>query len=190
MNRKNRPIPDDFRELALTMPRYKLALHYVVAQRTIQLWFQKLGIEGKWQNIAAEKTRRPAPADLAQVAPTMTRNALCKHYHCSDRVLLRWLSEAGIQCQIYAPTPPRRDKAPARPKPVHNTPPRQRVIATTSKTLYDCAADTLRRERFHVHRCNERGGFDLKGKFWRCGYSILTNDELLARAAKYEQRAA
>lgn len=188
MNRKNRPIPDDFRELALTMPRYKLALHYVVAQRTIQIWFETLGIEAKWQNIAAEKTRRPVPADFMQVAPTMTKAGLFRHYRCSDRVVARWLAETGVQCLVYIPNPPRKPSAPPKLRQVPGAKPRQ--ITQTNKTMFDLAADVLRRERFHVHRCNERGGFDLKGQYWRCGYSVLTDDELLARAAKYEQRAA
>jgi hypothetical protein len=190
VNRKNRPIPDDFRDLALTMPRYKLALHYVVAQRTIQVWFEKLGIEGKWQNIAAEQTRRPIPADFAQVAPTKTRTALCKHYRCSDRVAMRWSVESGVACMPYTPTPPRKAPAAPRQRPALVPGAKPRQIAQTNKTMFDLAADVLRRERFHVHRCNERGGFDLKGQYWRCGYSILTDDELLIRAAKYEQRAA
>lgn len=189
-SRKNRPIPDDFRELAMTMPRYKLALHYVVAQRTIQLWFERLGLEGKWQTIAAEKTRRPVPADFMQVAQTMTKAALCRHYRCSDRVVMRWLAEMGATCLVYTPIPPRKVASAPKLRPVLQPGARPRQIAQTNKTMFDLAADVLRRERFHVHRCNERGGFDMRGQYWRCGYSVMTDDELLIRAAKYEQRAA
>ena len=187
MARNARPIPPEFRSIALTMPRHKLATKYKVAQKTIQLWFEQLGIQGKWQQIAQSPSIRPMPEDFPKVAPTMTKFALCRHYRCSDRVVLRWLTEAGVQAAVYVPVPPKaKERAPGKIK----TQITKSTIAATTKTIYDCAADTLRRERFTVYRCDNRGRFDLKGDYWRCGFSVMTDDELLERAAKYERRAA
>ena len=39
-------------------------------------------------------------------------------------------------------------------------------------------------------RCNDKGGYDPKGKMWRVGWSILTGAELLERAERTKARAA
>lgn len=57
-------------------------------------------------------------------------------------------------------------------------------------SMFDEAADALRRERFVVFRCDDRGRADQKGEFWRLGNTLLTPDELLQRAEKYRRKVA
>lgn len=56
-----------------------------------------------------------------------------------------------------------------------------------SSIVYDIAANTLRRERFLVNPCTQYGKYSVNGKFWRVGRNILTPDELLEKAARYDK---
>lgn len=54
----------------------------------------------------------------------------------------------------------------------------------------EAAVGNLRRNGWIVHLCNERGAYDPKGKLWRVGNLVLTEDQLIERAAKYERLVA
>ena len=174
-NRK--PLPDDFAQVAPTMFRYELKRRYGAKDETIKRWLGEAGVSAR-EYISPK--RRPVPDDFAQVAPRMHKAAIERHYRACPEAVARWLVETGIR--------------PATAKPIAGmrmgTGKPHVVGVSRGKTMFDCAADTLRRERFTVYRSNERGGFDPQGEFWRVGMSVLTCDELLLRAAKYERRAA
>lgn len=176
-----REMPEDFAEVALTMTRHDLAVHYKTSNRKIQKWFRELGLHTRYGKGLPAWNRRPVPEGYAELAPKMSGNQLGQHFGTSYTVVMRWAEETGIYPRAYEPNA----NSASRMGQSHKV-----GLSSTNKTIYDCAADTLRRERFHVHRCNERGAFDLKGQYWRCGYSVLTDEELLVRAAKYERSAA
>lgn len=171
-----RPVPDDFRTMARIMPAVDLARHYRAGTSTVVRWFQESGARRLAPMV---HNRKPVPADFAEVAPRLHAKAICLHYAASPETVKRWLAETGLRPKVYD----------YRTHPV----PRGYVPAAVTgrvRSLYDDAADTLRRERFTVFRCDQRGRFEQKGDFWRVGNSLLTGEDLLHRAAKYEQRAA
>lgn len=120
---------------------------------------------------------KPLPDDFRQVAPTMTKRELQRHYgvHWCGTID-RWLSEAGVQARKFIPRANRLSMM-GRPKAA--------VEIKRQKTDYEIAADVLRRERFPVNRCNQDGSYNLTGKYWRVGRNIYTPEELIQKAKRY-----
>lgn len=178
-----RPAPDDFSAMAATMTRRALCAHYRTSNRTILRWFFEKQVPRK---VPVSHNRRPIPDDFATIAPTMTHNALSGHYGCMRETVSRWMQESGIACLPFDRTKPR-----FVPGTRHNVLrlPHGHLAQTRVTSLYDDAADVLRRERFPVNRCNDKGVFDFAGKYWRVGWSIISPEELLQRAAKYRKAA-
>lgn len=120
---------------------------------------------------------KPVPEDFAQVAPTMTRSQLQRHYGVLwSGTIKRWLKETGATPRRFVPQRNRisqMGRVKATPKFERN------------RDDFEIAADTLRRERFPVNRCNQDGGFNANGKYWRVGRTILTGEELIERAKRY-----
>ncbi len=179
MHRK-RQMPQDFTQVMTAMPRHDLAAHYKASYSTIQRWIGETGQDVSFRKGIPARNRRPVPDDWAERAPAMTKHALKLHYGAGDTVIDRWAAETGVSPKVYVASGVlgrmgRRHRA--------------NLAVTQSKSLYDEAADELRRERFPVNRCNEKGLFDPQGDLWRVGWSILTADELLIRAAKYRRAA-
>lgn len=184
-----RAAPEDFAEIAATKTIYRLQKHYEVGERMIKRWMRETGITPTRKTGRIPHNRRPMPEDFREVAPHRTHRALCDYYKCSRGKIIDWLKEAGVATAGYTPV-----ERTARPAP------RPFIFRGHSKTLhhadlrtitmFDQAADELRRERFVVYRCNERGRYDEKGDFWRLGNTLLTPDELLKRADKYRKAAA
>lgn len=193
--------PADFELFAEKMTIDALHKHYVTGRRQIRRWLAEVNMTAAAASSRGGYAGRPVPDDFAKVAPTMSQNALSAHYGVDYKVIRRWAERSGVSPLICnrgpKPGTPRPKQRAEKPRKIgrHRTfgqlgAPNTSAIAPTSKTVFDLAADTLRRERFTVYRSNERGVFDLKGEYWRCGFSVLTGDELLARAAKYERSAA
>lgn len=175
--------PADFAQIAPTMVMSALLVHYRADDATVKRWVSETGISPKARGNGG-KRGAPAPEDFAQVAPTMGIVALAEHYGISHKTIKRWINETGIQAKPCN----RRPSTNKAKQNVSRILPRQ-IVQTRISTIYEEAADTLRRERFPVNRCDDRGRFDPKGKFWRVGWSILNNDELLQRAARYRKAA-
>lgn len=193
-----RPRPDDFAEIAPFKTVDALHLHYKTGRRQVRRWLAELNIKAGPALGAGGKPPKPAPDDFAEIAPTMSQTSLAVYYGVDHKVIRRWVKETGVSSQLSRRGPrlgqPRMPAAPKpKPKPSNwryaggNKPV---AVSSTSKTMLDLAADVLRRERFTVYRCDDRGRFDLKGEYWRIGFSVLTGDELLERAAKYDRIAA
>lgn len=201
MSQRFRERPADFEQFAATMTIDALHKLYVTGRRQIRRWLAEVGMKPAAATASGGRIGRPVPEDFAKVAPTMSQNALSVHYGVDFKVIRRWAERSGVSPLVCnrgpKPGTPRPKQRAEKPSKIgrHRTfgqlgAPNAHAIAPTSKTSFDLAADTLRRERFTVYRSNERGVFDLKGEYWRCGFSVLTGDELLARAAKYERSAA
>lgn len=177
-----RPVPQDYTQLAPTMGLVALAKHYRTGEKTVHRWAEKTGVH------PYVIVLRPAPSDWAELAPTMGLLALTRHYKTNHRIIKRWAKETGIEPKPYVPTPPK-PRAPKSVRKVARIRPGDFQIARTRvTTIYDDAANTLRAYAA-VYRCNDRGGFDERGKFWRMGNVVMTPSELLERAARYRKAA-
>lgn len=176
-----RLIPADFTEVAPTMCVNALAKHYRADDKTIKRWLSQTGICAAQGNQGGRRGT-PPPLDFAEIAPTLGLVALSKHYGISHKTIKRWMNETGVKAKPHVPhersQPKRKFNRVVRIRPGDFQISRTRVT-----TIYEDAANVLRAYTA-VYRCNERGGFDVKGKFWRAGNIILTPDELLERAAR------
>ena len=179
---RSMPVPDDFVELAAKHHAEHLKRHYDVSGNVIARWVRMSGVK------PVSGTKRSPPADFAEVAPTMTRSAMLRHYRADIRTINRWCEETGVQARQWIKNNPPRSWR------TDMSPTRSRVGAglqiTRTVSIYDLAADTLRRERWAVYRCTEKGKADFKGNFWRVGNIVCTPEELLERAARAKRRAA
>lgn len=188
-----RPVPNDFAQVAPTLCLSALSKHYQTSDMVVRRWCKNTGINPARATNRGGKAPRPAPADFARVAPTMSINALSAHYKINARGIKRWIEETGVASKPYIASPPKpRERRVSNPGAMSKMGRvnGSKLAPIRVKSIYDEAADVLRRERFLVNRCNERGGYDPQGKFWRVGWSTCTPDELLVRAARYERVAA
>lgn len=176
-----RPVPDDFAQQAKVCTRIKLERLYGVGHNVIRRWCKTAGV-------SPVSCIRPVPDDFAERAAVMLKQEMRVHYNVGHDTIQRWLDEAGIEALQYAPA--RKERSAQAPK--------RAVLATYAPTQarerhrdrFDMAADDLRRNRWVVYRCDDRGRADLKGKFWRAGNTVLTPDELLTKAARYSFKEA
>lgn len=180
---RSMPVPDDYAELAAIYHAEHLKRHYDVSGNVIDRWIRVSGIK------PVSGVKRAPPADFTALAPTMTKTALKDHYRADIRTIGRWYAETGADRLIVKPAPPT-----GRRRGAYNmTPSLSRaggnLSITRILTIHDQAADTLRRERWAVYRCTEKGKADFKGAFWRVGNVVCTPAELLERAARAERRA-
>lgn len=175
-------VPADLAQMAKAKGIEALQRHYGVGRSRMNRWLKVTGVTP----ILVTKPLAKLPADFTEVAPTLSKTKLAAHYQTSFKTVTRWLRETGVQTAIYVPTQPvgRGNVRPSRGNG------RANLVTLRTKSMFDEAADTLRRERFVVHRCDERGVYAEKGDLWRVGWSIHTPDELLQRAHRYLKRAA
>jgi len=172
------PVPADFARVAPTKSRAEIAEHYGVGKHIVARWVKESGIKGKPQ----VKTR-PMPDDFIANAATMHANALMRHYSTGYDLIARWCNQAGVTPQAAPPSKFMRPNLGRMGKP------QQAMTGSTVHTPHDDAAYVLRRF-FVVHRCNDRGAYDPKGKWWRVGINVCSPDELLAKAERYRERVA
>lgn len=175
-----RPIPDDFKQFAPGKAQHELMRHYRASQRTVSAWQQQAGIAKK-NNPPPPAPRRPVPDCFKERVRISYLNDLSRYYKASEKTVRRWLAEVGMK---PGKSVARRglDKA-GRPYVAS-------VSGFASKSIYDEAADTLRRERWIVYRCTHKGAYLKKGNYWRVGNLVITPEELLERAERIRRRAA
>lgn len=193
-----RALPEDFAETAAGQTIQWLCRHYGASVNVVRRWRRQTGLEAMPQDDRLQRARAawmiPAPADLAEHARSKGVVALSRHYRRDERVVRRWLDEAGIE-PFKAPsgppkgpprvrTPKRKAASRKRPNPPGTVFIAQAINHTALKSgREEDAAQHLRRF-CAVYRCTERGGADAKGKFWRVGNAVLTAAELIARAER------
>lgn len=170
------PVPADFAEQCKVLTKTQLEAHYKRTDKTIRRWLEKTGLTAaKPPKCIPPDRTRAVPDDWAEMAPRYTRNQLIQHYRTSDQVVARWERESGIKAR--------------RPVTGMRMPRGARLtVQARPSSIFDDAADVLRRFGA-VYRCNEKGGADQKGKWWRVGWSVLTGDELLERAERKRSAA-
>ena len=180
-----RPCPEGFAEMFGKLPIGAIADHYKAAPRTIERWRLECGLPA-----SKVYNSRPIPADFAQVAPTMGKMELARHYKAGKAAVGRWLLQSGIKAKAAGASSKRTQAPFVRAVPGSGFKNHYgNLTPTRTSSIYDDAADIIR-AKCPVYRCNEKGGYDPKGKFWRVGWSVITPDELLERAERYGSRAA
>lgn len=180
--------PADFKARASRWTIAMLRRHYGVGETRIRTWLRITGAEA--QKYTAP-VRRTVPADFAEVAATTSQTAMIQHYRADVRTIKRWFEETGVTPLVFdnhAPKGPRAKGPSVMVFRGHAQRPFHRDLRQI--TMYDEAADILRRERFIVYRCDERGRYAEKGDHWRIGNTLVTPDDLLRRADRYRERVA
>lgn len=177
------PAPDDLAEMAKIMGVRALSRHYDVGEKIVRRWLNEGGITPYF----GTRPRRPMPDDFMEVAPTLTLNGICTHYKAGKGAAMRWVEEAGITPAAPVQSIPKCSGGNVRPSRGTGA---SNVVKIRTTSIHDEAADELRRNRWQVNRCDEKGLYAENGKLWRVGTVICTPDELLARAERCRRRAA
>lgn len=180
---RQRPMPDDFKSVGHTMTIGAAASRYRTGERIIMRWHREAGTMPVSQ--AAERALRamPIPDDWHHQTSQLTRAELRTLYRVSEWTIDKWLKRTGckaVPAMTYNPGQPRSNNV---------TPTRGRAAFAKTERVTgtdDFAADTLRRNRWVVYRCDDRGLANERGKFWRVGNTLATPEQLIARAARYE----
>lgn len=165
-----RPIPADFESNRDRMTRRALLAHYSTSSRTVGRWIKELGLAAKI-NLPPPKPRLTLPADFAELAPSMSKTSLGEYFNASQKVIERWLCEAGVSAK---PRPP--GSKMALQGWVSDIPPPRR------ESPEDIAADYLRKWQ-PVSRHSD-------GKMWFVGRLVLTSAQLIERAEAKRNREA
>lgn len=183
------PVPSDWHSVAPGKTTDELKAHYGAGKKLLRRWRRETGIFGphmerKGKPLLARRV--PVPEGFAELAPTMLLVELCRHYGCGDKLIHRWLEECGVSMKAYH-TPAPKHAAPRRRMLGSGfilSGPMAAQLPGPKAGREEDAAQYLRRFSA-VYRCGERGAADTGGAFWRCGDSILTPDELEARARRH-----
>lgn len=173
------PVPADFVQVAEGKTQHQLRQHYHVRIETIKVWQEATGTK-KANTPPPVPPRRPVPDDFREVARGKPISQLIKIYKTGDKLIKRWLEECGMERSWGKKTIFVRN-------PLGYT---ANLTKTRNSTIYDDAADELRRARWVVYRCNDKGIYAAKGKWWRVGQVVCTPEELLERAERAKNKAA
>lgn len=183
MNKNMRPMPYDFHEMSKRLvTRENLMNHYQCGWNAVRRWLAELG-----EPIRPSKNGKPIPANWEKIAPTMHKAALQDYYNVHPSVINRWIALTGVEVGAPPkPKVPQRNHFSLAPTGGRGL----QYIPTRTYGIHDMAADEIRRQRFAVHRCDERGRYQEDGPMWRVGIMVLTPDELLERAERYRAKVA
>lgn len=174
--------PADFAHYAAIEHKCALGRRYRCSVSKIDRWLSIAGVTPPCAKRGPAPNRRPVPDDFAQVAPTMLKTHLRIHYGVNQDGLDRWIGESGVFPKTF-------EGGAGNVRPTR-VPGQSNLARLRNYSIHDQAADILRRDKWIVYRCDERGVQAEKGKFWRVGNVVVDGDELLARAEKKKARAA
>lgn len=114
---------------------------------------------------------RPMPDDFEAVA-AMPVYKLMRMFRARRETIQRWIRACGIE-----------------PGPRANLKAVGAINLATVRNWSDADDAAAKLRKFGpVHRCDEQGRFDIAGHFWRAGWAILTDAEIIERANR--RRAA
>lgn len=195
--RPARSIPDDFPKMAAEMSNLELMAHYACGSEMLYRWRRETGVK--------RRDRAIIPDDFAEVWKSKGVTALAAHYGRNHSTISTWIKKLGLSRPRGRTLTQQARKAAALPKPqveFTRTPPPKRFVKpdafrTTAvdrvqRDMTDAgrAADTLRRDRWTVFRCDEKGRATPEGKMWLCGRVLCTDVELIERAERAARRMA
>lgn len=184
-------VPDDFATYAPGKTHRDLRDHYKICSETLRKWRKITGVEPLYTSnnpAGRHGLSRSVPADFAEAAKTMTSMELRKHYNCGHNTLDRWRKESGIKPLRFSLAERKKSTANAgtwRPQLMRGF----KSTAERSYGIYDEAADIMRKYG-PCYRCGPTGVFLEKGLHWRFGNTVMTGEELLAKATRYRAKAA
>lgn len=121
--------------------------------------------------------KRDCPGDFLAVLKNLGSQGAAKHFSASLSTVTRWRHEEGLALHMRA----KHGVVGGNPSfrvAMGRIAPRNRDMSMAGQ-----AADFLR-QFGSVYRCNERGKPDAKGTHWRRNLSVLSDDEMIARAAR------
>ena len=127
--------------------------------------------------------KRDCPCDFMDVLHRLGSQGAAKHFNASLSTVTRWRREAGMALHERA----RRGRVGGHQPFVKSA---SLVVRGPQRdvTLPGQAADFLR-QFGSVHRCDEKGKPNAKGKFWRRNFSVLSDEEIMARAERLGWKA-
>ena len=181
---RQRPVPEDYIQMAAKMHRNQIMLHYDADERMVGRWARKTGVKPvPFNRPGADAKADVIPADFADNCAKMTQSGLRQHYH-TDKVK-EWIKRTGIKPltageYVKMQNAKRKERERIR---VSNK------VKVRIDVVHEVAAKTLARYA-PTYRCNERGKVDVVGAFFRHGMTVLTPDELLAKAERYRSKVA
>jgi hypothetical protein len=169
-----RRAPEGFVHWAAIEGADALAKRFRAGTKMIARWRREVSGDGPL--VKPRRELKPPPEGFADTAANMTTAELCAEYGVCKVTALKWCARVGI--------------APRRPvrKPMPNLGAMGRPKAAPFATHRDFssagqAADFLRRFG-PVVRTDAEGRYKPDGDHWRRGSSILTADEVIARAVR------
>lgn len=175
----------------------------------------RVGLIGKWaydyyadikaRNYAPPSERNailPPPDDFAEMAPTMTKGDLARHYAKHHKAVGRWLREMGLVAKPYVPPVKKPKPEPTRAGPLVNraSAGAARTGGTPQRDITQAgeAAHFLRRTIIPVYRADmvlsetQRRKLPDRGRdmFVVGHYGVIPAAEVIAMAEKRGYRAA
>ncbi|KUR71191.1 hypothetical protein AQZ52_11005 [Novosphingobium fuchskuhlense] len=131
---------------------------------------------GRCKRCAVVGLRRDCPADFLAILRSLGSQGAARHYHASLATVTRWRRELEIRPQ----TRMKRGIGQSRTDRGFTARP---LIAHRDMSRAGCAAEFLRRWG-SVYRCTADGAPNAKGQFWKRNHTVLTDDQIIARATK------
>jgi hypothetical protein len=170
-----RAMPDDFPVHAARETVDLLMRRYECGTAAIARWRREALASGALTK--EPRQIKPLPGGFALIAPGLTEREMRERYGISKPTVRKWCAAAGVvPLRARRTAPPPSLGAMGRPKAAPMSQNRD-----TSRA--GMAADYLRRFG-PVIRCKADGHFDPAGSHWRRGSTILTAEEIVARAIR------
>lgn len=190
--------PADFAKVAKGKSVAQMKVRYNRGHKTIKRWFAEAGIPCGVE-VAKKLAMRPMPDDFPVLSKIMSMENLMLHYGAGRDTVRRWAKEDG-QSRPGGFHTVRKEKA----KPfVRKDPPKRPARVATRTGANPPSVNAFQRDMSAVgqaaeylgkvssiFRCNERRHLDPKGKFWNRGGYLLTDADVLERAAYLREKRA
>lgn len=204
-----RPPPEGLAEALLEMGVEGARVHFKAGWSTIRRWMQELNLSKPPRKPQPKPAPRPLviPADWAEVAPTLYKFEIAEHYRMGVKNINRIIEATGIRSRKTAhelakerpPEAPRQRQRRAPRRPMGRHPVVDRSGVHSNITLYQQAANHLRRLYPNVHRCDiQMREFDRttwgdehkvpnhgQGFYYVAGRGVITNDDLIQLAERH-----
>jgi hypothetical protein len=178
-----RDVPDDFVEVVMNTEGggpYLFSRRWRTSVPAIQRWLKATNLTERVQN-------PPVPKSWGDVAPTMNRTELARHYSVRPNTIARWVRETDIQ---------------SKPKKAQTWVPRgKRTVVKANTQACEAAANYLRNIYRNVHKCSiylthsqtwgEARGLPDKGRglYFVHSVGVISNEQMLKLAREHGYEA-
>lgn len=166
-----RKIPADFADVRETNNFEQLKKHYRVSGAQIRTWTKELGLPAK-KTVPPLRRKKPPPDDFRSKAPFMFIAELAAHYNAGKPTISRWIKETGAKTKRFvnygAPKPPA-------------------IPPAKNSLVHEIEANYLRRFT-PVSPCCKDGKYKENGDHYRVGHTVMTRQEMIAKAESHKQR--